>query len=103
MEILLTHVNSNPGQDAGCTNIWMMNAATSSGSCCGAFAAASRLLCGGDAVSSEHAVGLQDVVCERVPEHYRNDRGLATHIQVDVVPVAPSGMDALANRPISVL
>src|SRR5712691_11408545 len=98
MGILLTHVNSNPSRDAGRTSIWMMYAATSSGSCRGAFAAASRLLCGGDTVTSEHAVGLQDVVGERVPEHHRSDFGLATHIQTDEVPVAPSGMNALADR-----
>ena len=80
MGILLTHVNSNPSRDAGRTSIWMMYAATSSGSCRGAFAAASRLLCGGDTVTSEHAVGLQDVVGERVPEHHRSDFGLATRI-----------------------
>ena len=80
MGIVLTHVNSNPGEDAGCTSVWMMYAATSSGSCRGVFAVASRLLCGGNAVTSEHAVGLQDVVGERVPEHHRSDFGLATRI-----------------------
>src|SRR5438477_3942338 len=103
MGILLTHVNSNRSQDAGHTSIWIMYAATSSGSWRGACAAASRLLCGGDAVTSEHAIGLQDVVGERVPEHHRHDLGLATHIQVDEVPVAPSGVDALANCSNSVL
>src|SRR5205085_7272424 len=78
-------------------------AATSSGSCRGVFAVASRLLCGGNAVTSEHAVGLQNVVGERVPEHHRGDLGLASHIQADEVPVAPSSVDALANRSNSVL
>src|ERR1700730_14360185 len=103
MGILLTHVNSNPSGVAECTSIRMMYAATSSGSCRGALAAASRLLCGGDTVTSQHAVGLQDVVGERVPEHHRGDLGLATHVQADEVPVAPSGVDALADRSISVL
>src|SRR5258708_23433848 len=103
MGLLLAHVNSNPGQDAGRTSNWMICAATSSGSRRRAFAAASWLLCGSDAVTSEHAGSLQNVVGERVPEHHRGDFDLATHIQVDEVPVAPSGMDALADRPISVL
>src|SRR5437879_12404340 len=103
MGILLTHVNSNPSRDAGRTSIWRMYAATSAGSCRGASTAASRLLCGGDTVTSEHAVGLQDVVGERVPEHHRSDFGLATRIQTDEVPVAPSSVDALANRSNSIL
>src|SRR5712692_8480356 len=56
------------------------------------------LLRSGGAVTSEHAVSLQDVVGERMPEHHRGDLGLAAHVQADEVPVAPSGVDALADR-----
>src|SRR3954465_197211 len=44
------------------------------------------------------AVALQDVVGESVPEHDGADLFDATHGQLPQVPVAPAGMDALANR-----
>src|SRR6267154_2725557 len=44
------------------------------------------------------AVALQDVVGECEPEHDGADLFDATHGQLPQVPVAPAGMDALANR-----
>src|SRR6266404_4750728 len=44
------------------------------------------------------AVALQDVVGERVPEHDCADLFDAAYGQLPQVPVAPAGMDALANR-----
>src|SRR5215207_7500599 len=62
-----------------------------------------QLLCGDDAVTSQHAIRLQDVVGERMPEHHGGDFAMSAHVQADEVPVAPSGMDALADRPTPVL
>src|SRR6266508_236964 len=62
-----------------------------------------QLLCGGDAVSSQHAISLQDVVGERMQEHHCSDLDFSAHVQAGEIPVAPSGMDALADRPTLVL
>jgi len=48
------------------------------------------------AVASQHALGLQYVVCQSVPEHDCAHLGLASHVEADQVPVAPSGMNAFA-------
>src|ERR1700757_1716516 len=50
------------------------------------------LLCAGETEA------LQDVVGEGVPEHDGADLFDAAHGQLPQVPVAPAGMDALANR-----
>src|SRR5271155_2819632 len=52
----------------------------------------SSLSCAGEAVA------LQDVVGEGEPEHDGLDFFDAAHSQLPQIPVAPAGMDALANR-----
>ena len=55
------------------------------------------------AVASQHALGLQYVVCQSVPEHDGAHLGLASHVEADQVPVAPAGMNAFADRSSAVL
>src|SRR5208282_2242324 len=58
----------------------------------GEFGLVAPFLCAGEAMA------LQDVVGERVAEHDCADLFEAAHGQLAQVPVAPAGMDALADR-----
>src|ERR1700675_2605232 len=62
-----------------------------------------KLLCGGDTMGSQHAISLQDIVGERVQEHHGRDLDRSAYVQANKVPVAPAGMDALADGSLPVL
>src|SRR5712691_5779496 len=84
------------GPDAGLASVEIGVRSYTSDGCRGEFAAASQLLCGGDAVNSQHAIRLQDVVGKRMQEHDRSDFDFSAHSRAALIPFASSRMHALA-------
>src|ERR1700751_1363398 len=50
-----------------------------------------------------HPMALQNIVGERVPQHYRCDLFDAAHRQTDQIPIAPTGMNAFADAALLIL